>query len=53
MTGCPHSSIEISVKYNNKNGRQTKPHPTLSQVSDDSLRPVEIDADLQFLIYNF
>ena len=53
MTGCPQSSIETIVKHNNKNGRQTKPHPPLTQASEDSLWPVESGADLQFLIYNF
>ena len=50
MIGPPHSH---SVKSNNKNGRQTKPHPQLTQVSEDSLRPVESNADLQFLVNNF
>ena len=48
MTKCPHSPIVRSVKPNNKNGRQTKSHPQITQVSEDSLRPVENDADLQF-----
>ena len=49
ITGCLHSPI---VKPNNKNGRQTEPHPQLTQVSQDSQWPVESDADLQLLIYN-
>ena len=53
MTGCLQSSTGTSVKHNNKNGRQTKPHPPLTWVSEDSLRSIESDADLQFLIYNF
>ena len=53
MIGHPHSPIVRSVKPNNKNGRQTKPHPQLTQVSEGSLRPVESNADLQFLINNF
>ena len=51
-TGCLQSSIELSVKHKNENGRQTKPHPLLTLVSE-SYRPIESDTDLQFLIYNF
>ena len=52
-TGCLQSSIELSVKHKNENGRQTKPHPLLALVSEDSYRPIESDTDLQFLIYYF
>ena len=51
MTGCPQSSIETSVKCKNKNGRQTKPHPPLTLILEDSLRTTECSTDLQFLIY--
>ena len=50
MTGCPQSSIEISAKCKNKNGRQTKPHPPSTLISEDSLRTVECNADLQFTL---
>ena len=53
MTGGLKSSIELSVKHKNENGRQTKPHPLSTLVSEDSYSPIESDPDLQFLIHNF